>query len=242
MSEKQQLYKTVLEQLMTEITNGKYSNLQKLPPEVEIAQDFGVSRTLMRDCLMTLEQEGLITRKLGVGTVINKHVLNVVTRMDLEVEFTDMVEQAGYKPGIAYVRVNEKVIDESVARKLNIEGNDELVSIEKIITADGRPAIYCIDYFPKKLITHKAPDYKMLEKPIFDFLKKFCNMEVYMDLTEVKAINTDELIAEKLGMEVGKPIIFMDEIGYSFKGKPILHSKEYYADGIFKQTVLRKKI
>lgn len=242
MSEKQQLYKTIIEQLLYEIQTGKYSKLQKLPPEVEIAEDYGVSRTLIRDCLMTLEQEGIITRKLGVGTVINKHVLDVVTRMDLEVEFFDMVAQAGYKPGIAFVNINESVIDEAVARKLHINKDDLLVSVEKVITADGKPAIYCTDYFPKKLIKHKSPDYEMLRKPIFDFLKEFCNLEVYMDLTEVKAINVDKILAEKLDTKEGTPIIFMDEIGYSFKGKPILHSKEYYADGIFKQTVLRKKI
>ncbi|MDD2371583.1 MAG: GntR family transcriptional regulator [Firmicutes bacterium] len=242
MSEKQQLYKTTIEQLLKEIKTGKYSNLQKLPPEIEIAQDFGVSRTLIRDCLMSIEQEGIVTRKLGVGTVINKHVLDVVTRMDLELEFMEMVEQAGYKPGISYVKINETIINEEVAQKLKLNKNDLLVSVEKVITADGKPAIFCIDYFPKKIITHKSPDYELLKKPIFDFLNKFCGVEVYMDLTEVKAINTDQYLSSILNIDVGIPIIFMDEIGYSFKGKPILHSKEYYADGIFKQTVLRKKI
>ncbi len=242
MSEKQQLYKTIIDQLLNEIKTGKYSNFQKLPPEIEIAKDFGVSRTLIRDCLMTIEQEGFITRKLGVGTVINKHVLDIVTRMDLELEFMEMVEQAGYKPGIAYVKINEALINEEVSKKLKLEKNDLLISVEKVITADGKPAIFCIDFIPKKLIISKNPDYELLKKPTFDFLKKYCNLEVYMDLTEVKAVNTNQYLAGILNIDVGTPIMFMDEIGYSFKGKPILHSQEYYADGIFNQTVLRKKI
>jgi len=242
MSEKQQLYKTTIDQLLNEIKTGKYSKLQKLPSEVEIAQDFGVSRTLIRDCLMTIEQEGFVSRKLGVGTVINKHVLEIVTRMDLELEFMEMVEQAGYKAGISYVNINKGVTEESVAKKLEINKTDLLIKVEKIITADGKPAIFCIDYIPEKLIVIKEPNYELLEKPTFDFLKMYCNLEVYMDLTEVKAVKADRYLSEKLSIPENTPIIYMDEIGYSFKGKPILHSQEYYADGIFKQTVLRKKI
>ena len=36
------------------------------------------------DCLSTLEQEGFISRKHGIGTIINQHVLDVKVRLDLE--------------------------------------------------------------------------------------------------------------------------------------------------------------
>ena len=100
-----QLSEEVTRSLLKEIRTGRYSQLKKLPPEVELASQLGVSRTLLRDCLAILEREGFISRKHGVGTVINKHVLEVETRMDLEKEFMDMVADAGYVSEIASVEV-----------------------------------------------------------------------------------------------------------------------------------------
>ena len=40
----------------------------------------------------------------------------------------------------------------------------------------------------------------------------------------------------------GSPLLYIDELGYNFVGQPILYSQEYYANGIFKHTILRKKI
>lgn len=242
MNDKQQLFTTTLEYLIQAIKTGKYSNYPKLPPEVEIAQDIGVSRTLIRDCLMTLEREGIVSRKLGIGTVINKHVLDVITRMDLEVEFFEMVEEAGYKAELSYFKVEEIKADKNMAKKLEINEKDIVIRTEKIITADNKPAIYCIDHFPKSIIINKSPDFESLKKSIFIFFRKYCNVDVYMDLTEVEAIAVNKSIEDKLEIKKGTPIVYMDEIGYSFKGKVILYSKEYYANKIFKHTVLRKKI
>lgn len=241
-SDKQMLFTTTLEYLIQEIKTGIYSNSQKLPPEVELAEDIGVSRTLIRDCLMTLEREGLISRKLGMGTFINKHVLDVTTRIDLEVEFLEMIQQAGYRASIPYVKSEEIKADTNIAKKLDINIGDSVIRVERIVSADDRPAIYCIDHFPKVLIIHPSPDYDSLKEPIFSFFRKYCNTDVHMDLTEVEAICVNEELEKKLKVKKGTPIIYMDEVGYSFKGETILYSQEYYANNILKHTILRKKI
>ena len=50
--------------------------------ELTLAKEMGVSRTLIRDCLSALEREGFISRKHGVGTIVNPHILNATTRME----------------------------------------------------------------------------------------------------------------------------------------------------------------
>ena len=41
--------------------------LDRLPPEIRLAEHFGVSRSTMRDALATLEREGFINRIHGIG-------------------------------------------------------------------------------------------------------------------------------------------------------------------------------
>lgn len=63
-----------------------------------------------------------------------------------------------------------------------------------------------------------------------------------MDLTEVRAIAASSKISSVLDIKPRSPVLFMNEVGYDFKGNPILNSFEYYRDGTLHHTVLRKKI
>lgn len=47
----------------------------RLPSEENIAGQLGVSRVKIRDVLSQLEAAGYVTRKRGVGTLINRYVL-----------------------------------------------------------------------------------------------------------------------------------------------------------------------
>ena len=60
----------VAEEVKRAIVNGTYKSAQQLPSEAELARAFGVSRTTLRQGISILEQEGIITRKHGLGTFI----------------------------------------------------------------------------------------------------------------------------------------------------------------------------
>ena len=52
----------------------------------------------------------------------------------------------------------------------------------------------------------------------------------------------NEALSELLQVPVGSPLLRMDEVDYDIDGKPVFCSNEYFADGIFRHTVLRKKL
>lgn len=52
------------------IGDGRYGPGDRLPPERELMQSLGVSRTILRRALDTLEREGAIWRHVGKGTFI----------------------------------------------------------------------------------------------------------------------------------------------------------------------------
>lgn len=237
-----QLSEQITQRLLLEIRSGIYSHDKRLPPEVEISDYLGVSRTVIRDCLAVLEREGFISRKHGVGTIINRHVINVKTRMDLEQEFLEMIESTGQRAAIIYTDIKETIAGKEIAEKLQIKEDDPIFRVVRMITADDKPAIYCIDHIAKKLLKETDYDIEELTKPIFHFLREYCHVEVYLDLTEVRAVEASKTVAGFLNIAEGYPVLYMDEVGYSFKGQPVLYSQEYYKDGILKQMILRKKI
>jgi len=61
----QRIYQEVASQLRRNISEGKLKPGDKLPPERNLAQMFGVSRNTMREALRALELSGLLELKLG---------------------------------------------------------------------------------------------------------------------------------------------------------------------------------
>ena len=233
--------KAIRAQLLSAMREGAYAASERLPRESVLAENLGISRTQLRDILASLEREGFITRRHGVGTIINRHVLGATTRMDIEVEFLDMIRQNGHEPAVASVRVSDGAADAKIAGQLQIEVGTPIIRIARLCTADGRPAIYCEDVVEKALAkgNYTITDFKL---PIFHFLQQFCGIYPYMDLTDVRPAVADAALAEIFQVPMGSPLLNMDEVDFDIDGRPVFCSNEYFVDGVFRHTVMRKKL
>ena len=233
--------KTIRAQLLASMKNGEYASSERLPRESVLSERLGISRTQLRDILASLEREGFITRRHGVGTIINRHVLNVQTRMDIEVEFLDMIRQSGHQAAVAFVRVSDGTADAKIADQLQIPEGTPIIRIARLCTADEKPAIYCEDVI-EKAIAKGNYTLKDLKLPIFHFLQQFCGVNAYMDLTDVRPAAADAALSEIFQIPIGTPLLNMDEVDFDIDGKPGFCSQEYFVDGIFRLTVMRKKL
>ena len=60
----------VFKALYEMIASGRYPRGQKLPPQEELARQFGVSRNTLREAVNQLSAMGLLSSQQGVGTVV----------------------------------------------------------------------------------------------------------------------------------------------------------------------------
>jgi GntR family transcriptional regulator len=240
MGELTQLH-SVRSRLLREMKEGAYRYSGKLPPEGVLAERLNISRTQLRDSLAQLEREGFISRHQGVGTVINRHVLGVKVRMDMEIEFLEMITQSGRQPSLLLSEHGTVAADGTVAERLAIPEGDPVLRVVRLIGADGKPAIYCEDYIPAALIKKKDYTGEDLQKPIFSFLQRFCSLEAHMDLTEVRPAVADDALANLFQVPAGTPLLYLDELDYDKEGMPMLYSPQYYIGGVIQHTLLRMK-
>ena len=61
----------ITERLKEAILGGRYRHGQRLPAERDLAEHFGASRGTVREALRRLEEERLLTRRIGSGTFVN---------------------------------------------------------------------------------------------------------------------------------------------------------------------------
>jgi DNA-binding FadR family transcriptional regulator len=65
------LHREVMRHLAAEIVSGQRPAGEMLPREVDLAEEFGVSRGVARECLRALEERGLLTVRHGRGATVS---------------------------------------------------------------------------------------------------------------------------------------------------------------------------
>ena len=180
---------------------------------------------------------------LAVNRGEREGVLKVSVEMEREAALIP-VRRAVLNPGapaMAFVRAAELLADDRIAAKLGISAGTPLLRISRLCTADGRPAIYCEDMVEKSRLRRVYTNAE-LRQPIFGFLQEVCGISPYMDLTDLRPLTADAFLADIFQVPQGTPLLNMDEVDYDIDGVPVFVSSEYFADGIFRHTVLRKKL
>lgn len=66
------LSEQIVEVMQARIHSGEYARGDKLPSELELIQEFGVSRTVIREAIANLKAGGLVTPRQGVGVFVQQ--------------------------------------------------------------------------------------------------------------------------------------------------------------------------
>ncbi len=74
----QRLYQQLADGIKTQIIQGELGSGNKLPNERELSEKFGVSRTVVREAMKALAQEGLIEIQPGRGTYVVYQIMDAV--------------------------------------------------------------------------------------------------------------------------------------------------------------------
>ena len=77
---KRRIPEEIVSQIYGLIRNGHLKPGDRLPPERELAQQFGVSRASVREAMRMLDQKGLIVIKPGAGTFVTEDVVETIVQ------------------------------------------------------------------------------------------------------------------------------------------------------------------
>lgn len=121
------------------IVSGRALPGSMLPTEAEVGETLGVSRTVVREALMLLEEDQLITTRRGIG----RFVALEPAKFGLEriAPFDELLRSA--EPGRAFAlsTLEAAVQDgtEFTARGLDVDDTTPTWFWEHVVTRDGRP-------------------------------------------------------------------------------------------------------
>jgi GntR family transcriptional repressor for pyruvate dehydrogenase complex len=66
------LYEVVVERLQKLVIDGQLKEGDRLPSESDLARQFGVSRTAIREAIKSLVEQGVVVVRPGSGTYVDR--------------------------------------------------------------------------------------------------------------------------------------------------------------------------
>jgi len=76
----QRLYERVVDKVLELISSGAWKPGFRLPPERELSEAFGVSRTVVREAVKALEARGILESATGSGVSVRQADFNIVSQ------------------------------------------------------------------------------------------------------------------------------------------------------------------
>ena len=187
--------------------------LPQLPSELELASDLGVSRTVVRDALSELERDGYLERVRGIGTLVNRDVVQLKNRMDQKLEFYKMIRAIGKEPRSDNLSVTREIASPALAEKLRScppTPRQTLVFVRRRVMADDTPVLFSTDILPLSLFDNKRLEGIDFSQPIFDIAARHCHTEVTETVAHLHAVSGPAGIRRQLALRPEQALLQLE--------------------------------
>jgi GntR family transcriptional regulator len=210
------LYVQVVRELSSKISAGDFLPGEKIPPEAQLCEEFGVSRITIRRAIKKLVDERLLYTKQGKGTFVNP--LKIRRRLPKLYSFSEDMLELGLEPSSRILEQAVVEADAEMAVLLSLPEADRLVNqIVRVRMANKIPVLIERSFVPHYL----CPD--LLEES-FEHKSLYRTLSERYKLELVRAEETYEVRlptaaeAKELGCKRSLPAFAIQRLAFRVEG------------------------
>jgi GntR family transcriptional regulator len=210
----------------------------QLPGEPELARKLGVSRVVLREAIRTLEAEGVLVKRSGVGTFVNAPYLLIDSPLSTNCGMTEVIERAGLEAGTASMVITEGVLGAYYAARLDRPSHTRISRIERVRLAAGRPVALTIDYIASDMC---RSGFEELADggSIYELLEKW-GMGVRNGYARLIPTKAGERVGRLLGINEESVVLLLEQVDHDDADRVVMFSEEYHVHGAFRFLVRRE--
>lgn len=227
------------ERLTDQIKSGELQCGEKLPPEKQLAEQFGVSRMTIRKSLDDLVDAGLIYRRHGVGTFVSQSTFERDHTHLTDFFATCRLE--GRTPQSQLLVKDIVFASEKCANALNIDIGEQVIRLTTLRSVDGVPITFHDAYIPvrrfKALVNTPKESLALDKQHVWQMIEKM-GFTMANVVERIEAQIADESIANHLQVEAGSPILFGERVLYSDEGTPLKYAECYNRGDMYSLSVV----
>lgn len=232
------LYVKAKEVIIKMIRNDEFPD-NRLPPEDELALRLGVSRATIREALMTLTREGVVTKKQGIGNFVHPSALASGLRVDLISDFADLLGSSGHAVHVEHADFKEETISEGVTERLGLSPSESLYIFTRTYFVGDQAAITATIRIPKKYILRDISGDEA-DKTMVGVLRRCCQVEVSHSILWFQPTIAGLELARLFGLQPGQPVVSWEELFYDLYDHGICFNTIAFNPEIVGLSMLRK--
>jgi GntR family transcriptional regulator len=222
--------------LLAAIDAGDYQPGDLIPGENELIDRFGVSRTVVRQALTELTNEGRIYRLRGKGSFVSgRKVTDRVSHATLG--FFDDLAAAGQRVTNSVFRCETAPAPAPVALRLGIEPGARCLEVERVRYVEGAVVAFMRSYLPLTLgprMLTRIKTFDLESNSMYRFLEGILGVRVYSGHRTVTAQFADSGLARHLDVAPGAPVLFIESIEKDHDGRPVEYSEAWHRSDRFR--------
>lgn len=209
--------------LRADIMRGTYPPGARLPTELQLVEDYGVSVITVQRALRQLEEEGLIERFRGRGTFVHSSVPAATWNPSsaLELMFSDEFE--------AGTEVVDKKLVATPEHLKERFGSDKVYEITRVARTDGRPWSYSVHHvlpeFGKQMTLAQLRRY-----PMFRILREQFGLGLRNVEIQLESVTAPMHISRLLEIEPLSPVLLFHGALFAIDGR-LVHTPEIWFRG-----------
>jgi GntR family transcriptional regulator len=226
------LHVQIEEQLRVAIKSEEYQKGVKLPNEVALSKQLGISRATLRQSINKLVYEGLLMRKKGVGTFVKKSSISSKAQnwLSFSQEMKALgIETKNYELHLSWVKPTEEL-----CLFFDIKEDVRILKLERLRGKAEYPFVYFISYFNPRIGLTGNEDFS---RPLYEILEQDFNSIVKLSKEEISAISADSYLAGKLEIKAGDPILKRKRFVFDPGSRPLEWNVGYYKADSFTYTL-----
>ena len=215
--------------LRERIENKTWKPGQKIPSEAELCAVYDVSRTVVRQALNALVQEGVLYRRKGKGTFVAEPKIRESLVQHLTGFYEDTVA-LGLKPSTKVLQQEVIPAPPKIAEALGLNEGDPVIVIDRLRFVDGEPIVLVVTYVPYRICPELVSE-DVSTQSLYAILENKYGLELAYGRRTLEAVAATKEEAELLDIEEGDPIVLLKSISYLKDGGPIEYFKARHRGG-----------
>ena len=214
------LYQQLQRALRDAIGDNRLVADEALPPERDLAEDFGVSRITVRKALDARVAEGLLIRRQGAGTFVAARVEKSFSKLS---SFSEDMISRGRKPESVWLSRSAGAVTPEESLTLGLSPGTLVYRFNRIRYADGTPMALEYSTVPGSCL----PSENAVEESLYEALDKHSNRPARA-LQRLRAVLFTAEKAKLVGVPDGSPGLLIERRGYLKDGRPVEFTQSYY--------------
>ncbi len=215
-------YVSVYNALYSDIVNNMYKENDFLPGETTLSKKYGVSRNTLRQALAVLQEDGLIIKSQGKGSVVakrsqyqhTKKLFNPMKELSYR-EVTHVESQYNFNPPTDIAR-----------SKLQLEKSDIVLASNNVYQVGSAPIGFSFVQIPMHILNRMQIDatssdeiYNLIDGTIFDLSER--------SHVDIKLVFANEMEVSFLQIEESSPLFLLEAILFDAQDTPLARCKFY---------------